>query len=155
MNFPYESRNTAAGENEGRVREDRWLTHAVPFDGNRENSMNSLCRAWQLLWRHMVKVPNFKAYLAVTAMLAAWPMYALDSESANVPATPSAAAKSVTNAVSHAAEGVIDTNDISTNGMDALNDEYRLAVGDTISYQVVEDQDDVKTLVGLQLLECC
>ena len=32
------------------------------------------------------------------------------------------------------------------NGMDGLDDSYRLASGDTINYQVVEDEDDVKTL---------
>jgi polysaccharide export outer membrane protein len=32
------------------------------------------------------------------------------------------------------------------NGMDGLDDNYRLSSGDTINYQVVEDEDDVKTL---------
>jgi polysaccharide export outer membrane protein len=35
---------------------------------------------------------------------------------------------------------------ISTNAMDSLNDNYQLAIGDTITYQVLEDQDDPKTL---------
>jgi polysaccharide export outer membrane protein len=39
-----------------------------------------------------------------------------------------------------------DNDGISTNAMDALDDNYNLAIGDTINYQVLEDQDDPRTL---------
>ncbi|MGO8764086.1 MAG: polysaccharide biosynthesis/export family protein [Limisphaerales bacterium] len=44
----------------------------------------------------------------------------------------------------------MDTNavdDISTNGMDTLDDKYKLAIGDKITYQVIEDEDDPKSIV--------
>jgi polysaccharide export outer membrane protein len=38
-------------------------------------------------------------------------------------------------------------NDIPTNGMDVLDDKYRLKIGDSVNYQVIEDEDDPKPLV--------
>src|SRR5262249_9718250 len=33
-----------------------------------------------------------------------------------------------------------------TNGMDALDDKYRLKIGDSVNFQVIEDEDDPKPL---------
>ena len=45
-----------------------------------------------------------------------------------------------------AREGTNSTGNLSTNGMDALDDSYRLAIGDRISFQITEDEDDPKLL---------
>lgn len=48
-------------------------------------------------------------------------------------------------ATSPRATNVVDTNAVtntSTNPMDALDDSYRLAIGDTVNFQVLEDKED-------------
>lgn len=62
------------------------------------------------------------------------------------PATPSALVDSDTATTnSEQAEQDIE-DDISTNAMEDLDDRYKLAIGDTINYQVLEDRDDPKTI---------
>lgn len=39
-----------------------------------------------------------------------------------------------------------DVNDIDTNRMNDLDDKYKLAVGDHLSFQILEDEDDPQTL---------
>jgi protein involved in polysaccharide export with SLBB domain len=57
--------------------------------------------------------------------------------SASLPQPPVMSASVMTNTV--AADATANT---STNPMDALDDQYRLAVGDSIDYQVLEDKED-------------
>ncbi len=67
---------------------------------------------------------------------------------ANVPAPAAATASSM--ATGAGPDDDMDTNavdDISTNGMDTLDDKYKLAIGDKITYQVIEDEDDPKSIV--------
>jgi len=42
--------------------------------------------------------------------------------------------------------GTNSTANLSTNSMDALDDQYHLAIGDRISFQIEEDEDDPKLL---------
>ncbi len=37
-------------------------------------------------------------------------------------------------------------DDVLTNGMEALDDKYRLAIGDSVNFQIIEDEDDPQSL---------
>jgi polysaccharide biosynthesis/export protein len=52
--------------------------------------------------------------------------------------------KTPTQAVTHAAPANVDY--ISTNAMELLDNNYKLAIGDSITFQILEDEDDPKTL---------
>ena len=126
---------------------------------------------------HLLNWSRLPAICAVAVLAAVLPSFGADSEFPDLPPTPppttskyvldlppTVPAKPAVQA-SPVALSVAETNaaadtstDISTNtpsvpigtplnGMDGLDDTYRLASGDTINYQVVEDEDDPKTLV--------
>ncbi len=68
------------------------------------------------------------------------------SPTARVPkASPPPILSTRTNAPAAASAGA--QSDISSNAMAALDDKYKLAAGDRVNYQVLEDGDDPKSLV--------
>jgi len=55
-------------------------------------------------------------------------------------------ARTTTNAASLSQSGTNSAGRVSTNSMDALDDTYRLAIGDRISFRIEEDEEDPKPL---------
>ncbi len=135
MNFLYRSRNTANGPLAHARRSDlaecRLFTRAALL-GDCKKSRNPSRRAWQLLRRVVVRIPNIRAFLAVAALFAAFPSCVLAADSSN----------SVPDMAGSAAYG----GEIPTNGMGVLDDQYKLAPGDTINYQVLEDGDNPQVI---------
>lgn len=90
--------------------------------------------------------------LFVVVLLASTGLLYADSEFPSLPpitpiATETNSAKLLTNIAftSPGVTNVVDTNavaDMSTNPMDMLDDGYRLAIGDSVNFQVLEDKED-------------
>ena len=64
-----------------------------------------------------------------------------------LPATPPIASNPPPNAVSPVPQTTTNLSPAAaTNGMDALDDQHRLAIGDRLSFRIVEDEEDPKPL---------
>jgi polysaccharide export outer membrane protein len=70
--------------------------------------------------------------MATNGMAANEPVSAGEAPRAEAPAVASTDAR--------------DANEVLTNGMDVLDDTYKLAVGDSITFQIVEDNNDPQSL---------
>jgi protein involved in polysaccharide export with SLBB domain len=65
-----------------------------------------------------------------------------------VPATPRIASNAPPNAASPVSQTTSNLSlTASTNSMDALDDQHKLAIGDRLSFRIVEDEDDPKPLL--------
>jgi len=76
-------------------------------------------------------------------LLAAGALHAAD---VSRPAAGIPAASPSTNAVVTKANPASGTSTFSTNSMDALDDKHQLAIGDRLSFRIVEDEEDPKPL---------
>jgi polysaccharide export outer membrane protein len=104
------------------------------------------------LRRYLAHIPIFEMVL-LAVFVAGSSLYASGSEF-STPPSPETSPAVVTPAPRLPAKTVLSpvlaTNrveDIATNGMERLDDKYKLAVGDRISYRVLEDGDDPKSIV--------
>ncbi len=107
-------------------------------------------------WRS--KTATFGLLWIAVVLVAAGPAWASDQElekalntALSTTGNPSAAVSAPANPPAKA--GVLPAqvaktgNDELTNGMELLDNKYRLAIGDHVKFQVIEDQDDSKEIV--------
>jgi protein involved in polysaccharide export with SLBB domain len=73
------------------------------------------------------------------------PVSAKDPEFADVPGFPASPGANVSTAAGSAVT-VTNTAALSTNAMEALDDNHKLAIGDRLSFRIVEDEEDPKQL---------
>jgi polysaccharide export outer membrane protein len=77
------------------------------------------------------------------AELPAWVQSATNA----LPATPALASNAPPNAVAPVTQAITNVSlSASTNSMDALDDQHKLAIGDRLSYRIVEDEEDPKPI---------
>ena len=70
----------------------------------------------------------------------------------SVPVSAAANSGGQSNAAVSVTSGTTNsTAHIATNSMDALDDKYRLAIGDRISFRIEEDEDEPKPLITMDL----
>lgn len=97
--------------------------------------------------------------LSVLALLFTPGLFAAEPKFADVPAwalaptnASPASSRLASNAPTRAASAVSQTttnlaSTASTNSMEALDDQHKLAIGDRLSFRIVEDEDDPKSLL--------
>jgi polysaccharide export outer membrane protein len=77
------------------------------------------------------------------AELPAWVQSATNA----LPATPTTVSNAPSNAASQVSQTATNLSPLtSTNSMDALDDLHKLAIGDRLSYRIVEDEEDPKPI---------
>jgi polysaccharide biosynthesis/export protein len=95
----------------------------------------------------LAKFLNFKivAMMMIGLLAATGRLWASGSQPADAGATTSSP-NVPTNIIESSISNIDIPDDVPTNSMDSLDDKYKLAIGDRINFQVLEDGDDPKTL---------
>lgn len=103
--------------------------------------------AWRRLCARAIPLTVLFAAAVCFASDSGFPDLPLAAAPASHPSVPKGPATATpAKAIAPATMANNDAPDISTNAMDQLDNNYRLAVGDSVNYQVLEDQDDPKSL---------
>jgi len=98
-----------------------------------------------LLLAALFLLPGFSCLVAKDAMFSDFPVYQPATNILQASMTTNAGAQP--NVAASLSQGFTNSaGQISTNSMDALDDKYRLAIGDRISFRIAEDEDDPKQL---------
>jgi protein involved in polysaccharide export with SLBB domain len=107
----------------------------------------------------LVSILRIGIFIKIEVLLALFVLFdpgfllATDPQSLNPSATlkpvtnaPIVRGASASNAPASIPQAAVDVSRVSTNGMDALDNKHRLAIGDRLSFRIVEDEDDPKHL---------